>query len=87
MRRFLLQLLIFAGIINFSIFWFAALYFGGDAVSGRVIDGHYFLSNHGRLHEVSRAVFTYSKWHVYSLFVTHPLAIFCGWLLSRESSN
>jgi hypothetical protein len=86
MRRFLLQCLFFAGILNFFTFWFAAVYFGGDAVSGRAMDGHYFLSNHGHLHEVSLAVFTYSKWHTYSVFVTHPIAILCGWLLSRKAS-
>lgn len=38
-------------------------------------DRGYFLSDHGTLTEVGHAVFIYSKMHVYSLAVTHPLAI------------
>jgi hypothetical protein len=87
MRRFLLQFLIFVAILNFVTFWFASLYFGGDAISGKAMDGRYFLSSHGHVREVSHRIFTYSKWHVYSLFVTHPLAILCGWLLSRDSGK
>jgi hypothetical protein len=61
MRRRLLQFGFFAGMANFTAFFIGALYFGGDAVSGRAVDGHYFLSNHGHLTEVSRAIFNYSK--------------------------
>jgi hypothetical protein len=76
-----------AGILNFFAFWFAAVYLGGDAISGRAANGHYFLSNHGHVHEVTRGVFTYSKWHTLSVFVTHPLAIVSGFLLSRASKK
>jgi hypothetical protein len=83
MQRRLLRLGFFVGIVNFAIFWFAALYLGGDAISGKVVDGHFFLSNHGHLTEVSQSVFTYSRWHVLSVFVTHPLGMLCAWRLSR----
>ena len=85
MHRRLLQLGFFVGIVNFVIFWFAALYLGGDAISGKMVDGHFFLSSHGHLTEVSQSVFTYSKWHVLSVFVTHPPAILCVWRLSRTN--
>jgi hypothetical protein len=85
MHRRVFQLGFFVGIVNFAIFWFAALYLGGDAISGKMVDGHFFLSSHGHLTEVSQSVFTYSKWHVLSVFVTHPLAILCVWRLSRTN--
>jgi hypothetical protein len=66
-------------IVNFGAFVLIAESIGGDALNGHAVQGHYFLSNHGRLIEVSRATFEYSKWHAISLFVTHPLAIFIGW--------
>ncbi len=56
--------------INFFAFVFVALAIGGDAVNGYSSNGHFFLKNHGRITEVSEAVFTYSKWHVYCLWVS-----------------
>jgi len=50
-------------IINFLLFFILAVYLGGDALGGGVINGHYFLSNHGRLTEVSHRVFVYSEVH------------------------
>lgn len=85
--RSLLQLLFLLGILNFFVFWFAALYLGGDALSGRVLNGHYFLSNHGHLHEVSARVFAYSKWHTLTVLVTHPVAILSAWLLARDARD
>jgi hypothetical protein len=84
MRHFLLRFGFFGGMVNFAIFLIGALYLGGDALNGRAVDAHYYLANHGHLTEVNRSIFTYSKWHVWSVFVTHPLAMLCAWLLSRE---
>jgi hypothetical protein len=67
-------------VVNFFGFVGIADYLGGDALNGHEAEGHYFLSNHGHLTEVSRAVFKYSQWHFGSLFVTHPLAILVGWI-------
>jgi hypothetical protein len=86
MRR-LLQFGVFAGFLNFLAFWVAAVYLGGDAVNGKAMEGHYFLSSHGHLTEVGRNVFTYSRWHVFSVFITHPLAMLCAWLLNRGRSK
>jgi hypothetical protein len=87
MRRRLLQFGFLAGIVNFFVFFLAAVYLGGDALSGRAVDGHYFLSSHGRLTEVSQAVFTYSEWHVRGVFITHPIAAICAWRLSRQRNQ
>ena len=63
------------GITNFFVFIGLSIYFGGDAISGTIRDGHFFLSSHGKLTEVSGMVFSYSRWHSYSVFFTHPVAI------------
>jgi len=66
--------------LNFVVFWIVAASIGGDAVNGKAVDGHFYLANHGKLTEVTKSVFTYSLWHVRSLFVTHPLAMLTGYL-------
>jgi len=76
------------GILNFVAFGIVATCLGGDAVNGRHENGHYFLSSHGKRTEVSAAVFNYSRVHVYSVFITHPLAILSGIILgSMERKN
>jgi len=62
------------GAINFFSCMLIAKWIGGDAVNGKIVDGHYFLRDHGHYIEVSAAVFTYSLWHVRSFFVTNPIA-------------
>ena len=71
-------------IANFVAFILIAESIGGDALNGYAAQGHYFLSNHGRLIEVSRVTFECSRWHTISLFVTHPLAIFVGWKWTQQ---
>jgi hypothetical protein len=65
----------YVGLVNFVVFFIVAMAIGGDAVAGHEAAGRFFLSSHGKLTEVSRAVFEYSKVHTLSLWVTHPLAI------------
>lgn len=67
--------LFFLAIINFTMFWCIGLYFGGDAISGTVKGGRYYLSNHGELTEVSESVWNYSYYHTISVWITHPLGI------------
>ena len=61
--------------LNFASFVIIAVHLGGDALNGKVENGRYFLSNHGRLTEVSADVFSYSRWHAESVFVTHALGM------------
>lgn len=74
MKKFCFSLFVIA-IVNFVVFFVVALNIGGDAVNGKVEDGRYFVANHGTYTEVSRAVFTYSRYHVYSVWITHPVGI------------
>lgn len=71
------------GLVNFAVFMAAAIYLGGDAVNGKVENGHYYLMNHGSHTEVTKAIFTYSRWHVYSVLVTHPSAIVAAFWYNR----
>jgi hypothetical protein len=72
------SIIFFIAFINFAIFWVVALWIGGDAISGKVENGHYYVSNHGKLTEVSHAVWTYSQAHTISVFFTHPIGILVG---------
>ena len=72
------------GILNFVTFVIVAVAIGGDAVNGKAVGGHYYLASHGKLTEVSEAVYSYSLWHVRSVFITHPLAMLTGYLAYIE---
>jgi len=77
----------FVAIINFFAFIVGTIVLGGDAVNGKAEGGHYYVSNHGKLVEVSPAAFTYSRIHCYAVWTTHPLGIFCVWLLARREKQ
>ncbi len=78
-----LRLGIAIGILNFVAFYLGTLALGGDALNGKIVDGHYFVSDHGHLTEVSAQAFEYSMWHFKSIFVTHVMGAICV-LLLRE---
>lgn len=56
-------------------------YFGGDAVNGHIENGQYFLRDHGKVVEVSRAVYTYSYVHAVTVMITTlaTFAVFLWW--------
>ena len=62
-------------LLNFVVFAAVAMSLGGDALSGSHSNGHYFLSNHGHLTEVSAGVFRYSQVHAISVVITHVVGI------------
>jgi hypothetical protein len=77
------------GLLSFLTFLAGAIYLGGDAVNGKVEGGRYYLygvrGESGRrvYTEVSEPVFTYSRWHVYSNFVTWPFMMAAGFASNR----
>jgi hypothetical protein len=79
--------LIAIGLLNFLLFLAGALYLGGDAWNGKIEGGHYYVwgYHHGTkgYKEVSQRAFEYSRWHVYSVMVTWPLAIVAGLVSAR----
>jgi thiosulfate reductase cytochrome b subunit len=67
-RRQGLRWVVFAGVANFLIFVMVAIYLGGNALGGESGAGRYFVSEHGRLTEVSRAAYLYSQWHARTFY-------------------
>jgi hypothetical protein len=65
-------------VVNFLAFAIFSSILGGDALTGKIEDGHYYLRYRGKYTEVSPAVFQYSRLHALSLFVTFPLGIFAA---------
>jgi hypothetical protein len=86
-RRKLYIGLFIAAMLNFLVFWLLALHLGGDALNGKAEAGHYFLMSHGDYTEVSEEVFNYSRWHAYSLWVTHPLGAMAAVFYYKLSSR
>ncbi len=72
--------LVIIGILNFIAFAIITGCIGGSALNGRVDQGKYFVSEHGKDTEVTEAVFFYSRAHSISVFVTHGLA-FVGFII------
>ncbi len=80
-----------------NIFWVAGIKFvafiivhiiiGGSAPNGKVVDGHYFIGDHGYYKEVPYALYVYSLIHTYSLFITHPLAIIAGYVYAMTGGK
>ena len=61
-------------LVNFGVFALIALHLGGTAANGKISGGHFFLGSHSQYTEVSSHVFTYSKWHYYSVVVTFAVS-------------
>jgi hypothetical protein len=74
------RILMVVAIVNFVFLFVIALFIGGDAINGKESAGQYYLANHGKLTEVSYHVFIYSKIHVITVFITHPLGMAASFL-------
>jgi len=68
-------------MLNFFAFWYGALILGGDAFNGKEDGGRFFIGEHGKYTEVTEGVYKYSRFHVLSLWVTHPLGMVAGLIL------
>ena len=63
------------GVLNIAAHVTVSMLLGGDAVAGKVEGGRYFVGSHGDYAEVSESIFAYSKFHTYSMVVTHVLGV------------
>lgn len=70
----MLRVVTYLGLGNFLAFIVIDIMLGGDALSGHVLNGHYYLGNHGIYTQVSRIVFIYSECHAYSALIGLALA-------------
>ena len=79
------------GLLDFVSYLIGTSYLGGDAVNGKFDGGRYYLFGpyHGMkaYHEVSKAVFDYSRWHTYSLWIIWPLMIVLGIAAKRAAKR
>jgi hypothetical protein len=72
------RIIFYVAILNFLLFFLTSLFIGGDALNGKIEEGHYYVGNHGNYTEVSHIVFTCSKLHGLSVCLTYPLAMLAG---------
>jgi hypothetical protein len=87
--RWIASLCILWCIVDFTAFVLGTGVIGGDAFNGYVQSGSYFvcMHSHASCHEVTKAVFEYSRWHAISLFVSFPLAFLLSWLASQPKEK
>jgi hypothetical protein len=72
---FVAALLVCVGVYNFVTMIAAVQRLGGDASTGYVRDGHYYVGNHGRYTEVSAVDWEQSRVHTRNTLIGHPLAV------------
>jgi len=72
------------------VFVAVASYLGGDAINGKAVDGHYYLFGTRTVNgkkvftEVSQFAYTYSRWHVFSVFFTWPILLVSSLVLNKK---
>ena len=72
-------------LLNLAVYVAVAIALGGDAINGHAAAGHYYLSMHGRLTEVTQRVFQFSRWYTYLLFLHFGIAFVLQlWLWVRS---
>lgn len=86
MKRFLKGFFI-VWAVNLVLFFILTAYLGGDAINGKKLEGHYFLSNHGHLTEVSHRVFIYSEVHTVIFLILGILAMPLAVIANRQKKN
>ena len=53
-------------VLNVLVYMIMGFVLGGWALSGRIVDGHYYLGSKNWYTPVNQTVYTYSLWHGYS---------------------
>jgi hypothetical protein len=87
-RRGICNWIIAVAIVHFVVFVGTILAFGGDAITGRVEDGQYFLGNHGQYVEVPRGTWLASAIVGRTLlYGTFPLGVLAALAKPRRESR
>jgi hypothetical protein len=68
-RRLLYFCIAVIGFINAFVFLAINAFFLGGGVASEIRNGHYYLNNHGRFTEVSRAVYLYADIHFWVTWI------------------
>ena len=88
LSRFYLILVIVA-LLDFIFLLGLSFYIGGDAVNGKIENGKYFVWGYNYHNgakgytEVSRGVYDFSKWQVYSVGATWSVMLLSTFLYNR----
>jgi len=77
----ILRAILLIAMLNFFAFWYGVLILGGDAFNGKEDGGRFFIGEHGKYTEVTEGGYKISRFHVLSLWVTHPLGMVAGLIL------
>ena len=73
---------VIVGALNYGIWLKESLDLGGNALSGDVRDGHYYVANKGRYVEVTPEEWEHNRVHTLSIFGTQPpMLISLGYLV------
>jgi hypothetical protein len=84
-RRKICNALIAIAAVHFAVFVATIVMLGGDALTGRVEDGHWFLGNHGQFLEVSHTAWLLSAILGRTLvYGTFPLGVIAALLRPRK---
>jgi len=87
-RRRICNLFIIVAAIHFVLFVGTIVALGGDALTGKVESGRYFLGNHGQFIETTRAAFRFSAIVEDSLvYGTFPLGVLAALLRPRKEGR
>jgi hypothetical protein len=76
----MLKLIVALGAMNLIAFVVLSAHFGGTALRGQIVGGHYYLAMLGSQTEVSRAIFTYSLFDTLLTFITTGAALI-AWII------
>jgi hypothetical protein len=66
---------VIVGALNYGVWLKESLDLGGNALSGDVRDGHYFVANKGRYAEVTPEEWQHNRLHTQSVIVTQPVML------------
>jgi hypothetical protein len=66
--------IVVVAVIGFS-FFVESIALGGDALNGRVVDGHYFVASHGSYTEVTADQWNLSRLHGIAMFISFPIGM------------
>ena len=87
-RRKICNVLIALAAIHFAFFVGTIVALGGDALTGRVEGGRYFLGNHGQFLEVGRGTWLFSAVVGRTLvYGTFPLGVVSALLRPRKEGR
>jgi hypothetical protein len=87
-RRKICNALIAIAAIHFALFVATIVVLGGDALTGKLEDGQYFLGNHGQFFQVGRGTWLFSAVVGRTLvYGTFPLGIVAGLLRPRKAAS